>query len=532
MAFSFQNIKYGWVALAGITLTGTTIYIASNTRQQVQQIDVVEIVAGAYERCLATVYPEDADLSDNDKRYGTSPFEVIRNWVDSDGVTNIVTNAIGWTIDRELLVAVDSVIYDLIPHYLNTNFAATDMLSTVRLTVTGVWDTLQIGDKTNLFSRSPERILTNWVVNYTNHWPSTSTVTVVSEEVIQPAEDPPPEYTWSTNWSVEPRGEDNHEWITSSNWPYSSTNIGGAFYRIYRIDCTNYYPSTSTALRVSYTSDYERAVNYASDWQSIPNSSGTYTWVTVSNWPEVVITNAATYGGYPWRIYEEDLVERYKVLNLLKVLAYPIDPDSGGSPANRWWGTMLGVGLHGIGWSTYASVKADAYPFINGPGGGRPPACYSYAIYYSPPLYEGDGMYITWDMANYGTQSKFSWNGFPTNQLTSRPHSFTVEIRDSPSSAASPEYESGVGEDWVLILAATNSWEASHESITYGSSSGPGWPVRDPMTNVNTTITRGYTTITRTNLWWGMVPTNNIGQYVWSSNVVDNFDYCILDYDR
>lgn len=404
MAFSFQNIKYGWVALASITLTGTTIYIANNTRQRVQQIDVVEIVVGAYERCLATVYPEDADLSDDDKRYGTSPFEVIRNWVDSDGVTNIVTNAIGWTVDRELLVAVDSVIYDLIPHYLNTNFAATDMLSTVRLTVTGVWDTLQIGDKTNLFSRSPERI-----------------------------------------------------------------------------------------------------------------------------------PNAATYGGYPWRIYEEDLVERYKVLNLLKVLAYPIDPDSGGggSPANRWYGTQSGESLHGIGWYTYASAKAAADPFINGPGGGRPPACYSYATYYSPPLHVGDDdTYVNWDMANYGTQSKFSWDGFPTNQLTSRPHSFTVEIRDSPSSAASPEYESGVGEDWVLILAATNSWEASHESITYGSSSGPGWPVRDPTTNANTTITRGYTTITRTELWWGMVPTNNIGQYVWSSNVFDNFDYCILDYDR
>ena len=57
-------------------------------------------------------------------------------------------------------------------------------------------------------------------------------------------------------------------------------------------------------------------------WASLSIGDGTNQFTSV---PEYVgtngTTNAATYGAFPWRVYKEDLEERYKVLNALKIFS-------------------------------------------------------------------------------------------------------------------------------------------------------------------------------------------------------------------
>jgi hypothetical protein len=250
MAFSTQVIKYGWVALASLgVITGTTIYVANNQRHQVKPEDIIEIAVGTHERCLATQY------STNPVLYHVSPPTFERIWYSnvytSNGVTvytNIVTNTIGWHINKTMMVSLDSTIKSLVPYYCDPNTVYDGTTNIVMLTVTGLWASLEIGDKTNKFAREPawtNPVSTNWIVNYTSYWPSTN----------------------------------------------------------------------GTAININYTSDYRQVVNYAQSW----TATGGHVWVTSSNWASQVvkITNAATYGDYPWQIYKEDLEERYKVLNAL-----------------------------------------------------------------------------------------------------------------------------------------------------------------------------------------------------------------------
>lgn len=250
MAFSFQDIKYGWVALASLgIITGTTIYVVNNQRQQVRPEDIIEIALGVHERCLATQY------STNPVSYYVTPPSFVRTWYSNvyttDGVTvytNTVTNTIGWHIDRSMMIELDVKIKALVSYYCDTNTVYDGSPDIRMLTATGLWASLQIGDKTNQFTREPcwtNPISTNWIVNYTSYWPSTNGV---------------------------------------------ATNI-------------------------NYTSQYQQVVNYAESW----TATGGHVWVSYSNWPSMVVqvTNAATYGDYPWQIYKEDLEERYKVLNAL-----------------------------------------------------------------------------------------------------------------------------------------------------------------------------------------------------------------------
>ncbi len=250
MAFSFQDIRYGWVALASLgVITGTMIYVANNTRQQVKPEDIIEIALGTYERCLAT-------QTTTNPTYSVTPPSFVRTWTSNvystNGVTvytNIVTNTIGWHIDRDMLISLDTTIKALVPYYVDTNTVFDGTTNIVMLTVTGLWASLGIGDKTNKFTRTPcwtNPVSTNWTVNYTSYWPSTN----------------------------------------------------------------------GTATNINYTSDYRQVVTYAQSW----TATGGHVWVTSSNWASsvVTVTNAATYGDYPWQIYVEDLQERYKVLNALK----------------------------------------------------------------------------------------------------------------------------------------------------------------------------------------------------------------------
>lgn len=245
MSFATQALRYGWVALASLGLTGITIYVLNNQPHQVTPEDIIEIALGVTERCLAT------QTSTNPVRYAVAPPSFVRTWYSnvytSNGVviyTNVVTNTIGWHTDREMLISLDTTIKRLVPYFINTNTTTNFGM----LTVTGLWASLNIGDGTNRFTREPAwtNIVTNWVVNYTSYWPSTNGVAV--------------------------------------------TNC--------------------------YTSDYRQVVNYAASW----TATGGHVWVTSSNWASevVIVTNAATYGDYPWQIYAEDLEERYKVLEAMR----------------------------------------------------------------------------------------------------------------------------------------------------------------------------------------------------------------------
>lgn len=148
MGWTFNDIHYGWKIAAGITLAGTTIYVASNQRQRINQADMIEIVVGVHERCLATATGAGT--------YGVAPPSYVREWQDTNG-TVTVTNTIGWRVDRDMLVETDEKIKALIPYYVNTNTLFDGTTNISMLTITGLWASLDIGDGTNLFLSVPAK---------------------------------------------------------------------------------------------------------------------------------------------------------------------------------------------------------------------------------------------------------------------------------------------------------------------------------------------------------------------------------------
>jgi len=144
MAFSFNNLRYGWTILASVVL-GTSIYVASNTRRRVKQIDAVEIVLGTVERCLATQTEQREAGAEG--VYSVAPPVIDYNWRDVNGATQSGNNAFGWYIDRDMLDTIDDKIYDLIPYYVDTN--------SVAWTVNSLWTYLGIGDGVNQFTKTP-----------------------------------------------------------------------------------------------------------------------------------------------------------------------------------------------------------------------------------------------------------------------------------------------------------------------------------------------------------------------------------------
>jgi len=267
MAFNVTSLRYGWVYLTALGTLGLvgTIYMLNPTRHQVAPEDIIEIVLGVHERCLAT-------QTATNPTYSVDPPSIVRTWYSNvyttNGViiyTNVVTNAIGFSLDRSMMVSLDATIKQLVPYYCDTNSVYDGSTQICMLTVTGLWASLEIGDKTNQFTREPtwtNPVSTNWVVNYTSYWPSTN----------------------------------------------------------------------GTATNICYTSDYRQAINYAASW----TATGGHVWVTSSNWASsvVTITNAATYGDYPWQIYTQDLEERYKVLEALKATQQLPDSSYQGSSRN------------------------------------------------------------------------------------------------------------------------------------------------------------------------------------------------------
>ena len=167
MAWNFTDLRYGWKITTGIVLAGTTIYVANNTRWRVNQADVIELALGVHERCLAT---QTGTNKAGEPVYAVAPPVIVRSWYSNsyestvtNGVTNwfavlhtnIVTNAIGWRTDRQMMVDLDAKIFALIPYYVDTNSAYDGSSNISMLTVTGVFASLQIGDHTNQFTAIP-----------------------------------------------------------------------------------------------------------------------------------------------------------------------------------------------------------------------------------------------------------------------------------------------------------------------------------------------------------------------------------------
>ena len=149
MSFSTTAIKYGWVYLTALgVITGTTIYVASNTRHQVKPEDIIELAIGTDERIMG--------LQTADGTYPVERLSFVRTWTSNvyvtNGVTvytNIVTNTIGWHTDRAMMVELDTKIKAIVPYYKDdtkSNYPA--------LTFTGLLASLSLGDGTN-FTRTP-----------------------------------------------------------------------------------------------------------------------------------------------------------------------------------------------------------------------------------------------------------------------------------------------------------------------------------------------------------------------------------------
>lgn len=166
MAWSFTDLKYGWKIATGITLAAVTIYVAGNTRERVNQEDIIELVLGTTERCLATQY------STNPVSYYVAPPSFVRSWysnsyettnVPGDLVTNwtavchtnVFTNAIGWRTDRAMMAELDEKIKALVPYYCDLDTVYEGSTNIVMLTVTGLWASLGIGDGVSQFTRVP-----------------------------------------------------------------------------------------------------------------------------------------------------------------------------------------------------------------------------------------------------------------------------------------------------------------------------------------------------------------------------------------
>ena len=183
MAWSFTSLRYGWQIAASIVLAGTTIYVANNLRQRVNQADVIEIALGVTERCLAT-------QTSTNPTYSVNPPSFVRSWYSNDYTTNgailytnVFANAIGFRTDRAMLASLDTTIKALVPYYVDTNSVYDGTTNIVMLTVTGLWASLHIGDGTNKFTSEPAWVGTNGVTNAATYgdYPSWIYVTDLQE---------------------------------------------------------------------------------------------------------------------------------------------------------------------------------------------------------------------------------------------------------------------------------------------------------------------------------------------------------------
>jgi hypothetical protein len=284
MSFATQSLRYGWVALASLgVLTGTTIYINNNTRHQVKPEDLIQLHLGLYERCMKT------QITTNNMGWDVYfggywwvwPPGFKETWTSNvyttNGVmvyTNVVTNTIGWHSRHGRWWSSDT------PQIITPlGFELNPYLS--------LWENFD----GRLKALVPCYVDTNTV------YEGTTNIAMLTVTGL---------------WASLGIGDGTNKFTREPAWtnPVSTNWI---------VNYTSYWPSTNgMATNIIYTSDYRQVINYAKSW----TATGGHVWAVSSNWVSsvVTVTNVVVYGSLPWQMYVEDLQERYKVLNALKVL--------------------------------------------------------------------------------------------------------------------------------------------------------------------------------------------------------------------
>lgn len=148
MSIATTTIRYGWKIVAGVVLTGATIYTQNTLRWYILHRDIVPIFIGADERCMA--------LQTSDGDFPVPRPSNVRTWTTTNGLTGInfawvtqtATNTISWYTDHAAQVSLDATLFALAPYYR-------DPVTFQPLTVTGIFASLNLGNGVSNFTSIP-----------------------------------------------------------------------------------------------------------------------------------------------------------------------------------------------------------------------------------------------------------------------------------------------------------------------------------------------------------------------------------------
>lgn len=220
-------------------------------------------------------------------------------------------------------------------------------------------------------------------------------------------------------------------------------------------------------------------------WATLGIGDGTNKFTREPEWVGTNgVTNEATYGEYPWRIYATDLEERYKVLNMLKVFkaARRISHKGGGFSTDNAIGDLLievwtnaatgeyvlTYGRTGLGGQAY-DLQYDVVDKVSPPK----PSGYSYytnqlvwddlSEWYWPEEAMQDGVYIhKLSYSDYKTFSAWFWF-VGAYSLASGPPPFTPYPGGYVDSTED-DVGRGAGEFWAAIKYVW-AWRPSERKI-------------------------------------------------------------------
>jgi len=208
MSIATQSLKYGWVALATLTIGTATIFVAPSVLRRITLKDRIEVTLAVVERCLATQTGTNAA---GEPVYAVDPPSIVRTWTDTNGSNVVVTNAIAWRDDLSMKVELDAKIKALCPYYADTNSVYDGTTNIIMHTFTGLLTSLDLGDHTN-FTAIPAigtNIATygpwawrNYVVAWQERYKVLNALEVTTNEVYAQGLSCVFRYSdWSTNWS-------------------------------------------------------------------------------------------------------------------------------------------------------------------------------------------------------------------------------------------------------------------------------------------------------------------------------------------
>ena len=146
MSIATQSLKYGWVALATLTIGTATIFVAPSVLRRITLKDRIEVTLAIVERCLAT---QTGTNGAGEPVYGVDPPSIVRTWTDTNGASVIMTNALAWRDDLSMKIELDAKIEALCPYYVDTNSVYDGTTNIIMHTFTGLLTSLDLGDHTN-----------------------------------------------------------------------------------------------------------------------------------------------------------------------------------------------------------------------------------------------------------------------------------------------------------------------------------------------------------------------------------------------